>query len=68
MEEGIISKSEPKVREVALDDDDDDDSDFVCYDRSEGQPVYVDVDKEMTESNKPILVLLPKKTGKRRNE
>ena len=36
-------------------------SDFGCYDRSEGKPVHVDVDKEMAESNEPTLVLLPNK-------
>ena len=59
MEEGIISESRPKVRKVASGDED---NDLECYDRSEGQPVHVDVDTEMAESNKPILALLPIRT------
>ena len=56
MEEGIISKSRPIVRNVALDDND---SDFGCCDRSGGNSVHVDVDKEIAESNKLTLALLP---------
>ena len=59
MEEGIFSESRPKVRKVASDDDD---SDFECYDRSKGKPVHVDVDKEMAESKKPTLALLPNRS------
>ena len=66
MEEGIFSESRSKVRKVASDDDDDDDddSDFECYDRSEGKPVHVDVDKEMAESNKLTLALLRNRSEK----
>ena len=56
MEEGIISESCPKVRNVALDDYD---GDLECYDQSGGNPVHVDVDKEIAESNKLTLALLP---------
>ena len=59
MEEGIISESRPKVRKAASDEEN---SDFKCYDRSEGKPVHVDVDKEMAESNKPTLALLPNRS------
>ena len=61
MEEGIISESRPKVRKVASHDDG---SDFECYDRSEGKPVHVDVDKDMNESNKPTLALSPTRSEK----
>ena len=59
MEKGIISESRPKVRKV---DSDEEDSDFENYDRSEGKPVHVDIDKEITEGNKPTLALLPKRS------
>ena len=60
-EEGIISESRPTVRKVVSDDED---SDFECYDRSQGKPLHVDVDKEMAESNKPTLALLPSRSEK----
>ena len=59
MEERVISESRSKVRKVASDDDD---SDFERYNRSEDKPVHVDVDKELVESNKPTLALVPKKS------
>ena len=59
MEEGIISETRPKVWKVASDDDD---CDFECYDRSESTPVRVDVDKELTDINKPTLALLPNRS------
>ena len=51
----MFSESQPKARKVASEDED---SDFECFDRSEGKPVDVDVDKEMAESNKPTSALL----------
>ena len=50
-----------EVRKVASDDKD---IDFECYDRFEGKPVPFNVDKEMTESNKPTLALLPNRLEK----
>ena len=55
MEEGTISASEPKVRKVESDKED---SDFECYNKSDGKPVHVDIDKEATEAE-PALTLLP---------
>ena len=49
MEKGISSKSRQEVREVELDKED---SDFECYDRSEGTPVHVDINKEITEASR----------------
>ena len=43
-------------------DSDEEVSDFDCYDRSEGKPVHVDVDKDITEGNKPTLELLPNRS------
>ena len=59
VEEGIISKSKPKVRKVESDEED---RDLECYDRSDGKPVHVDIEKEVTEGNNPTLALLPKKS------
>ena len=42
--------------------DDNDDSGFECYDHSEDKGVHVDVDKEMADSNKPTLALLPNRS------
>ena len=47
------------VRTVASDDND---SDFECYDRSEGKSVYVYIDNETAEINKPTLALLPNRS------
>ena len=55
MEEGIISESKSKVRKVELDEEE---NDFECYDKSDEQPVHVDVDKELA-VDKPTLALLP---------
>ena len=60
MEEGIFSKSRPKVRKIASDDED---GDFKFYDRSEAkQPAHVEIEKEVAESNKPTLALLPNRS------
>ena len=59
MEEEVISESRPKVRKVASDDND---KDFECYDRSQGKLAHGDVDKDIAESNKPTLVLLPNRS------
>ena len=48
VEEGIISESKPKVRNLESDEED---SDFDCYDKFEGNPVHVDIDKEATKGN-----------------
>ena len=59
MEDGTISEFKPKVRKV---DSDEEDCDFERYDRSEGKPVQVDIDKRITEGNKPTLTLLPNRS------
>ena len=59
VEKGIFSESKPKVRKV---DSDEQDSDFGCYDRSKGNRVHIDVDKKLTEGNKPTLALLPNRS------
>ena len=59
MEEGIISESKPKVRKVESDEED---SHFECFDKCEGEPVHVDIDKETTEGNKSTLALLPNRS------
>ena len=59
MQEVLICDSKPKVRKV---DSDEEDSDFECYDRSEGKPVNVDVDREITEGSKATLALLPNRS------
>ena len=50
--------SKPKVRKVESDEDD---SDFECYNKSDGKPVHVDIDKVVTEGG-PALALLPNKS------
>ena len=52
MKEGIISESKPKVRKVDVQEEG---SDFECYDRSDGKPVHVHIDKERTKGNTPTL-------------
>ena len=59
LEEGIISESKPKVRKMDLDEVE---SNFECYDRSEGKPAHVDIDKEIAEWNKPTLSLQPNRS------
>ena len=49
-EERTISK--PKIRKVESDDDD---SDFECYNKSDGKPVHVDIDKEVTNEGPPVV-------------
>ena len=59
MEDGIISESKPKVRKLESDEED---SYFKCYDKSEGKPVHVDIDKVTNQENKTTLPLLPNKS------
>ena len=54
-EEGITSVSKPKARKVECDEDD---SKFYCYNKSDGKPIHIDIDKEVTERG-PALALLP---------
>ena len=58
MEVVIISDSKTKVRKVELVQDE---SDFECSDKSDGKPVYADVEKELA-VDKPILELLPNRS------
>ena len=58
-EEGIFSESKPRIREVEWDGED---SDFDFYDKSEGKPLHVDIDKETTEGNKSTLTVLPNRS------
>ena len=53
--EGKFSASKPKVWKVESDGED---SDFECYNKSDGTPVYVDIDKVVTEEG-PALAILP---------
>ena len=55
MGERTISKSKPKVRNV---DSNEEDSDFECYDKSDGKPPHVHIDKDVTEGTKRTLPLL----------
>ena len=65
MEEGIISKSKPKVRKVDLDEED---SDFECYDRSDWKTVYVDIiDKEKTKRKQTGTSTATEQIARRRN-
>ena len=43
-------------------DSDEEDSYFECYDRSEGKPVQVGINKEITGGNKLTLALLPNRS------
>ena len=54
-DEGIFSAFKPKVQKVESDEEN---SDFECFDKSNGKPVDVDVDKDFTERD-PALALLP---------
>ena len=58
IDEGIISKSESKGWKVESDEED---SDFDCYDKPDGKPVHVTIDKELA-FDKPTLALLPNKS------
>ena len=60
-EEGTISASKPKARNVESDEDN---SDFESYKKSDGKPVYVEIDKEVTEGG-TALALLPNKSEKK---
>ena len=56
--EGIIPKFNPKVRKVESEDED---SNFECYNKSNGKPLHVDVDKQTSgsdERNSTLVVLL----------
>ena len=55
----MISEWRLKVRKVDLDEEH---SNFEWYDRSEGNPVHVERDKEIAEGNKPTLALLPNRS------
>ena len=55
VEELIISVSKAKVQKVELDEEV---GDLECYHKSDGKPVHVDIDKEVTE-REPTLALLP---------
>ena len=63
-EEGTILASKPKVRKVESDEDG---SDFECYNKSDGTPVHVDIDKEITEGG-PALALPPNKSEEEMND
>ena len=56
-EEGAISASKPKTRKVELDEDD---REFECYNKSDGEPVHVDIDKKVTDGGPPLALLLKK--------
>ena len=56
MEKGIISESKWKVGKV--EESDEEEKDFESYDRSDGTPVHVDVEKEQA-VDKPTFALLP---------
>ena len=58
LEEGAISASKP---EVPKRESDEDDSEFECHNISDGKPVLVDTDKEIT-VGEPALALLPSKS------
>ena len=53
-EEAIFYKSKSNVRKLESDEEE---SDFECYDKSDGKPVYVGDDKEIA-INKPTLALI----------
>ena len=55
MEEGIISKSTPKVQKLGLDNED---SIFDCYDKSEEKPVHANIDKLTSEGRESKLAIL----------
>ena len=60
LEEGIISESKMKVRKVESHEED---TGLECYHSSDGSPVNIDVDKEITGNNQKDsrLALLPNK-------
>ena len=58
MEEGIFSQSDSKVGKV---DSDKEQSECDCYDKSEGKPVHVNIDKELA-VDKPTLALTPNRS------
>ena len=59
MEEGILSGSKSKVREVESDEED---SNLGCYGKSDEKPVHVNIEKEVTDGNKPRPALLPNRS------
>ena len=61
MEEGLISKSKPKVLEVESNEQN---SDFEWDDKSDGKPVHVDTDEKVTKGHQPKLALLPNRSEK----
>ena len=58
MEEGVISESKLRVRKVESDEEG---SDFECYDKSDGKPVHVNIDKDLAVDNS-TLSLLPNRS------
>ena len=58
VEKGTIYASKPEVRKLEYDEEK---SNFECYNKSDGKPVQVDIDKEVTEGG-PALALLPSKS------
>ena len=61
MEEGTIPASETKVHKIESDEDV---SDFECYNESDGKPVLVDIDIEVTDGG-PTLALLTNRKKKK---
>ena len=60
MEERVISESKSKVQKVKSAEEH---SDFECCDKSNGKPVHVNVDREITERD-PTHALLPNRSEK----
>ena len=58
MDQGVVSESKSKVRKVELEEKE---SDFDCYDKSNGKPVHVNMDKKLA-VDKPTLALLPNRS------
>ena len=58
MKEGVISESKSEISKVESDKED---SSFECYRKSDGKPVYVDVDKKITERH-PTVALWPNRS------
>ena len=61
MAERIVFESRPKVRKV---DSDEGEGDSESYNRSDGKPVHVDIDKVITKGHKPTLALLRNRSEK----
>ena len=63
VEEGTICASKPQIRK---EESDEDNSDFDCYNKSDGKPVHVNIDKEITEGG-PALAWIPNKSEEETN-